>query len=212
MIKVLIVDDEKILRESLKHIIEQDPEIQVIGCAKNGAEAARICSETPPDLVLMDLFMPECDGATGTELIKTQNDAIKVLMLTTYYGDENISQAIRNGADGYILKDIEPEQLILAMKSVSKGMGVFHPPVIKNLQNKIENEETANTKLSDVKLTDRERSILELIVEGKDNKEISEVLFLSEGTVANIISNMLKSLNFKNRINLAVFAVKNKLV
>src|SRR5690349_13939891 len=106
MIKMIIVDDQVILRESLKLILEQDKEIEVVGCAGNGSEAAKLCDRFSPDIVLMDLMMPEADGIEGTKLIKTKNPSIKVLVLTTFNDTINVSNALNNGADGFILKDI----------------------------------------------------------------------------------------------------------
>lgn len=210
MINVVIVDDEKILMESLKHIIEQDKEIEVVGCAKNGIEAIEMCEQFRPDVVLMDLFMSDSDGIEGARLIKSKFDSIKVLILTAYDGEEHISKAISNGADGYILKDIASDDLIYAIKGVLKGMNIFHKPVFKKVKGKIES--IYKKACIEIKLTGREKSILGLVVEGKENKEIAEIIHLSEGTVANLVSGMLKKFNFRNRINLAVFAVKNDLI
>src|SRR5690554_2342466 len=126
MIKVLIVDDQIILRESLKFIIEQDKDINVIGLAGNGKEAFSLCEQLNPDVVLMDIMMPKCDGVEGTRLIKSKYKEIKVIILTTFNDEGNVTRAIKNGADGYVLKDISPDQLILTVKSVFKGYSIMH--------------------------------------------------------------------------------------
>lgn len=214
MINVLLVDDQVILRESLKFIIEQDSDIKVVGCCGNGRDALKMCDELLPDIVLMDIMMPGCDGVEGTKLIKSKYSSIKVLILTTFNDQENISKALKNGADGYILKDLKPDELILAIKSTSKGMGVFHQNAVDTFVNRMNSSEPAAKQQPtvEVDLTERELSIVQLIVDGKNNREIAAVLFISEGTVKNIITGILDKLGFKDRTQLAVFAVKNKLV
>ena len=122
MIKVVIADDQKLLRESLKSIIEQDQEIEVTDLAANGLEAADICDQGPVDLVLMDIRMPVCDGIEGTKLIKRNHRLIKILVVTTSDDDQNMFQALINGADGYVLKDATPDELIQAIKNVIKDV------------------------------------------------------------------------------------------
>ncbi|HHX17483.1 MAG TPA: response regulator transcription factor [Clostridium sp.] len=216
MIKVLIVDDQIILRESLKFIIEQDEDINVVGLGGNGKEAFSLCKKLNPDVVLMDIMMPECDGVEGTRLIKSKFETIKVIILTTFNDEKNVSRAIKNGADGYVLKDISPDQLILAIKSVFKGFSIMHQSTLNTFADSKEktNEKstTAKTEKINVKLGKRELEILNLIVEGKNNKEIAETMYISEGTVKNTISHMLDKLNLKDRTQLAVFAVKNNIL
>lgn len=215
MIKVVIADDQVILRESLKFIIEQDSEIQVSGCAGNGREALKLCDQLIPNIVLMDIMMPGCDGVEGTKLIKEKYNSIKVLILTTFNDDENISKALKNGADGYILKDIKPDELILAVKSVAKGMSIIHKNAMNSVVKQINSGASVNKQTEDrleVELTEREISIIKLIVDGNNNKEIAAQLFLTEGSVKNIITGTLSKLKLKDRTQLAVFAVKSNLV
>ncbi len=214
LIKVIIADDQVILRESLKFIIEQDNEIQVAGCAGNGNEAFNMCGKLLPDVVLMDIQMPVCDGIEGTRLIKENFNSIKVVMLTTFDDDEKISKALDYGADGYMLKDIKPDELIIAVKSAAKGISVIHKSAMATIKNRTKT--TPNTKTKerkiDINLTEREISIVKLIVEGQNNKEIALELFLTEGTIKNIVSGILTKLNLKDRTQLAVFAVKNHIL
>lgn len=219
MIKVLIVDDQIILRESLKFIIEQDKDINVIGLAGNGKEAFSLCEQLNPDVVLMDIMMPKCDGVEGTRLIKSKYKEIKVIILTTFNDEGNVTRAIKNGADGYVLKDISPDQLILTVKSVFKGYSIMHQSTLNTFIDSKDKEKknkktSANIKKEkvNVRLGKRELEILNLIVEGKNNKEIAETIFISEGTVKNTISHMLNKLNLKDRTQLAVFAVKNNIL
>ena len=216
MIKVVIIDDQVILRESLKFIVEQDPEIKVVGLGGNGKEALELCGELVPDVVLMDIMMPICNGVEGTKLIKAKFNKIRVIILTTFNDEENISMAIKNGADGYVLKDIKPDELILAVKSVARGFSIMHHTALDTVAKQIDNDtELTQPKQglkSDINLTERELSIIKLIVDGKSNKEIASCIFITEGSVKNIITNILEKLNLKDRTQLAVFAVKNNIV
>lgn len=219
MIKVIIADDQKIIREGLKFIIEQDKDIEVLGFAGNGKEAFEQCKALVPDVVLMDIMMPDCNGVEGTKLIKEEMSNIKVIILTTFRDDENISAALRNGADGYVLKDIDTDELILTIKSVFKGLHVIHDNAFGVVKGKISdnviNEKTGKTEKTEkstVPLTQREVEIVRLIVYGKSNKEIAASLFLSEGSVRNMVSSILMKLEFKDRTQLAVYAVKNDLI
>lgn len=216
MIKVIIVDDQVILRESLKLIVEQDSEIKVVGLGGDGKEALKLCDIHAPDVVLMDIMMPECNGVEGTRLIKSNYSSIKVIILTTFKDEDNISMALRNGADGYVLKDIKPDELILAVKSVAKGLSIMHQSALNTVAKQI-SPDTEHPKPKDeprinLNLTERELSIISLIVDGKSNKEIAASIFITEGSVKNIITSILEKLNLKDRTQLAVFAVKNNIV
>lgn len=214
MIKVMLVDDQTMLRQSLKFIIEQDSKIEVVGSAGNGKEAFELCEELLPDVVLMDIMMPECDGVEGTRLIKSKYPHIKVIILTTFNNDENVKSALKNGAAGYILKDLDPDDLILAIKSVSKGMSIMHQNVFDSVVKRVneEEEEAPEKAQSAVHLTDREISVIRLIVDGKSNKEIGAILFITEGSVKNVVTGILEKIGLKDRTQLAVYAVKNHLV
>jgi len=215
MIRVIIADDQAIIREGIKLIIEQDSEIKVVGSAVNGLEAFELCKSMLPDLVLMDIVMPLYDGIKGTKLIKEMHKQIKVVILTTYAEEGKISDALQNGADGYVFKDMETEELILSIKSIAKGLKVIHEnaygTVLKQLsisQGMHRNQEN----ISNYNLTERELEIIKFIVYGKSYKEIASSLFLSEGSIRNAASVILTKLDLKDRIQLAVFAVKNSIV
>jgi DNA-binding NarL/FixJ family response regulator len=213
MIRMIIVDDMVIFRESLKFIMEEDSEIEVVGCAGNGKEAAELCEKFNPDLVLMDLMMPECDGVEGTRLIKSRSKSTKILILTTFNDSINVSNALRNGADGYVLKEVKPDELIIAVKSVAKGFSIMQRSAFDTvLGNLNKNEASTIIKERQIDLTERERAIIGLIVDGKSNREIAEILSFAEGSIKNSISGILNKLNLKDRTMLAIFAVKNNLV
>ncbi|RII36715.1 DNA-binding response regulator [Clostridium chromiireducens] len=218
MTRVIIAEDQRLLRESFKNIIENNSDIQVIACATNGKEAYDLCKEQNPDVVLMDLSMPICTGTEATKLIKSDFPSIKVLILTASNDKTDVTDAIRNGADGYILKDISTEELILSIKSASLGLGIITKdilsPMLLNLRkdSKKSKKKTVDIHGIDISLTEREIQIVSMIVDGKDNKEIGASLFIAEGTVKNIITEIISKLQLKDRTQLAVYAVKNGLV
>lgn len=209
MIKVLIADDMKILRQGLKAILSQDNEIEVVGTAENGQEAFKLCATLIPDVVLMDMRMPDYDGAYGINAIKSKYPSIKALVLTTFDDDETIEKALSSGADGYILKEMEDEKIIAAVKSVYNGISVFGDSVFAAMRQKMAAPKAVNT--SDVDFTPRELDVLKLVANGYDNKEISDELCLAEGTVRNQVSRLLEKIGLKDRTQLAVYAVKHGL-
>ncbi len=214
MIRVLIADDLGILRQGIKVVLEQDPDIQVVAQASDGEEAFDLCGQYHPDVVLMDMRMPGTDGQYGTHKIKEKYPDIRVLILTTFDDDETVTSAIYSGADGYILKEMENNKIIQSVKAVYNGINVLGPNVYSGLQKKIISsyETVSGSDSSGVcKLTEREKDIIILISEGMDNKNISSKLFLAEGTVRNNISRMLDKLGLKDRTQLAVYAVKNNI-
>lgn len=221
MIRILIADNERLLRESLKNIIETDPEIKVVGCAENGAEAFRLSKELAPDVILMDIRMPECGGVEGTRLIKQFDKNIKVVMLTTFGDEESIAKAVESGADGYVLKDVTPDELINVIKNAAHGFLVFSGKAGSTLRRGFsmqdrpaKDEEKQDVEKQDVSalLKESELEILQLIAEGKSNREIAEKVFLSEGRVKNIVSEILAKLGLKDRYQLLSFAYRNNLI
>ncbi|MEE0859027.1 MAG: response regulator transcription factor [Acutalibacteraceae bacterium] len=206
MIKVIIADDVELLRKGLKTIIEQDNEIQVCGLAENGKEAFDLCEKVKPDLVLMDMRMPVCDGATATKLIKEKYPNVKVLVLTTFDDAETVNEALASGADGYILKSVDEKKITHAIKSALADINVFETTVFNKIK-KVNS--TVNTE--NLNISEREKEIIILVAQGLSNKDIAKKLYLSDGTVRNNISNLLYKLNLKDRTQLAVFAVKNDL-
>lgn len=204
MIKVIIADDDDIFRNGLKIIIEQDSDIKVCGLAGDGNAAYNLCKSENPDIVLMDMQMPYCDGSDATFKIKQEFPNIKILVLTTFDDKATITKALSSGADGYVLKDVDENKIINAIKSTLLNINVFGKSVFDNLKNKLINNSTPA-----VKLTNRETELLVNVAKGLSNKEIAKNMFLSDGTVRNNISALLLKLNLKDRTQLAVYAVKN---
>lgn len=214
MIKVVLADDQRILNESLKVIIEQDQELEVVGLAENGNEALKLCDETSPDLVLMDLKMPECDGVKSTGLIKKRHPETKVLIFTTFNDEQSVGQALKNGADGYILKNIKPSELREAIKSTIRGLNVIKEDVfstlVRQLDARFSLEPQAPSGLH-IELSEKEIQIIQQIVQGRSNKEIAASMALSEARIKSILSDIFIKLKIEDRLQLAVFAVKNHL-
>lgn len=210
-IKVLIVDDEKLIRSGLKIILSSYEDLDIIGDVSNGYEALDFCKFNDVDLVLMDIRMKVCDGVLGTRLIKEFDKSICVLILTTFNDDEYIKNAMRFGASGYLLKDSSDEVLYEGIRSSFYGNIVLD----KNVASKVisnENFTDINKIICKFNLSKKEIDIIKLIADGLTNKEISEKLFLSEGTIKNNITNILGKLNLRDRTQIAIFAFKNKIV
>ncbi len=207
MIKVLIADDIEIIRTGLKAVLSQDSGIKIVGEAVNGRQAYELSVRLKPDVVLMDMRMPDFDGSYGTRQIKDKVKGTKVLVLTTFDDKETVSRAVASGADGYILKEMDNEQIINSIKAVAGGVNVFCSNIFQSIK-----KTEVPQKPHDFDLTERETEFIRLICDGCDNKQIAENMFLAEGTVRNSISKLLEKLSLKDRTQLAVFAIKNNLV
>lgn len=212
MIKVIIAEDMDILRESLKYMIESENDMEVVGLAHNGKEAFELCGKHKADVVLMDIKMPCCDGLEATRLIKSSFPDTKVLILTTFEDEESISMAIKCGADGYITKDILPKQLQQSIKSIMMGLSVVKRNIMNSVVTHHDVSNQNDISPEALNLKDKEKILIRLVVEGKSYKEMGKEICLSEGYVRNMVSEILIKLNMKDRIQLAVFAVKNKIV
>jgi len=203
MIKVLIVDDQSLIREGLRMMLSLYDEIIIVGEATNGKKAIEFLDKEEVDLILMDIRMPIMDGVEATRIIKEKYPKIKVLILTTFNEDEYIFEGLKNGADGYLLKDIPSEELVKAIETVYKGNVLLQPDVAKKI---IAAMSPKNPIKKDIlfKLTKRENEIALLISEGKTNREISQLLFITEGTVKNHLTNILDKLDVRDRTQLAL--------
>lgn len=213
-IKVLIADDIMILRQGLKAVLELEESIEVMALAENGKEAFEKCKVYEPDVVLMDMRMPDYDGAYGIRAIKEACPKVRVLVLTTFDDEETIEKALDSGADGYILKEMEDEKVIASVKSVYGGMSVFGDGVYRVMRKQMGqsgSQEKHRDMDEDIHFTDREKDVIRLVAQGYDNREIAGELFLAEGTVRNQISRILEKLELKDRTQLAVYAVKHGL-
>ncbi len=208
MIKVIIADDVQILRTGLKAVLSQYDDIKVVGEAGNGREAYELAVKLKPDVVLMDMRMPDSDGGYGTRQIKEKVSGVKVLVLTTFDDKETVHRAVSSGADGYILKEMDNTQIINSIRAVAGGINVF----CDNIFQSIKTETVIQQNPHNFDLTERETEFLRLICDGCDNREIAQKMFLAEGTVRNSISRLLEKLSLKDRTQLAVFAIKNNII
>jgi DNA-binding NarL/FixJ family response regulator len=215
MIKILLADDQDILTEGLKLILGAEEDIEIVGTADNGKKAYELCRIKKPHLVLMDIQMPEVNGVEATAMIKKDFPQIKIIVLTTFNDDEYIYDALKNGASGYLLKDTSPAEILRAVRTVYNGGALIQSEVaVKVLDKFSQLANKAVDKQADPKvklLTDREIEICRLIAEGKNNQEISEELFLSQGTVKNHITKILLKLDLRDRTQLAIFTINSDL-
>ena len=207
-IKVMLVDDEQLIRSGLKIMLETYPDIEVIHQAGNGREAFECCQMEVPDVVLMDIRMPVSTGIEGTKLIKEAYPEVKIVMVTTFQDTEYIVEAMQYGASGYLLKDSSYEAIYDGIKVALSGKVVMDATVSEKLvmQSKAQTTTEQQTDISSLGLTEREIELIRLVSQGLNNKEISEALFLSEGTVKNNISTILSKLALRDRTQLVIFA------
>ena len=208
-IRVLIADDHEIVREGLRNLFRGETDIEVVAEARDGAEALRAAQEHRPDVVLMDLVMPETDGLEATRRMRELSPLTQVLVLTSFAEDRQVQEALRFGAAGYLLKDVSRQDLLRAIRSVKDGLPALHPEAQRLLMRRVA-PDPARTALED--LTTREREVLVLVAKGQSNKAIADALFLSEGTVKGYVSIILSKLGVQDRTQAALWAVKHGVV
>lgn len=210
MIRVMIADDQVIVREGLKKILSLDDEIEVVCEAENGCDVLEKLGSHIVDIILMDVRMPKMDGIKASALVKKRYPDIKIIILTTFNEDEYLFEGIKNGISGYILKDSEIDYIIKSIKEACADKMMFDPgvtPKLINALNSSNEDKIKDGRKNDAlnKLTDREMEILNLVVKGKSNQEIAYTLFISEGTVKNYTSKILKKLDLKSRTQLVAY-------
>ncbi|MEL7035945.1 MAG: response regulator transcription factor [Cyanobacteria bacterium J06592_8] len=210
MIKILLVDDQSIIREGLSSLLQAKPDLEVIGEAENGQVAVDLALKLQPDIILMDVRMPIMDGVAATRSLSQQLPQTKVLVLTTFDDDEYITKAIQNGAKGYLLKDTPSEELAETIRAVYKGYTQFGPGLFEKamVSHASEFSQTAYKEppAEFKQLTPRELEVLNLIGKGYSNREISQTLYITERTVKNHVSSLLGRLNLRDRTQAALLA------
>lgn len=212
MIKVLLVDDQEILTQGLKMLLGTQEDIEVIGQCANGQLAVAVAREAKPDVVLMDIQMPVMNGIEALKIMKDTQTNMKVIMLTTFHDDDYISDALHNGAAGYLLKDTKPMEIAEAIRTVYRGDALISPQVATKLIELFNKQSVAVEKSEAFEsLTERERDIVRLVGQGMNNKEISGALFISEGTVKNHLTKILEKLCLRDRTQVAIYALNNGL-
>jgi DNA-binding NarL/FixJ family response regulator len=216
MLRILLVDDHVLFRKGVAALLETRPDIEIVGEAKDGLEAIEAARQNIPDVILMDIHMPKCDGLEATRRIKREMPHVKIVMLTVSDEEQHLFEAIKSGAQGYLLKNLEPYQLYDLLESISRGeaplSGAIATKILKEFTRPSQDSTQQQQAAIIEELTPREAEVLQLVSEGKTNKEIAAILFLSENTVKIHLRNILDKLHLQNRIQVAVYAVRQGLV
>lgn len=208
LIRVIIADDHLVVRQGLRGFLDTYPDIQVVAGAENGVQAVALAREHVPDVILMDLLMPKMGGVEAIEQIMVFSPTTHIIVLTSYTEDKYLFSAMRAGAQGYLLKDVEPEDLVNAIRAAVRGQATLHPSVAARLIQGMEHPDDDSL----ANLTERELDVLRLVARGKSNKEIADELVIAEGTVKSHVSNILSKLHLAHRTQAALYALKRKLV
>jgi DNA-binding NarL/FixJ family response regulator len=232
-IRVLLVDDHIVLLEGMSRIIEMEKDMQVVGQATNGSEAIAMVKKSNPDVVLMDINMPEMDGLRATQIIKENSPHIEVLILTMFDKAEYLFWVTRAGASGYLLKDSPSHEVIHAIRVVSKGESILHPSMAKKLMNQYSNQTLSpiqleshasiqeiretqepwdNKELCTDSLSPRELEVIQLLVDGNTNKEIAGQLYISDKTVKIHVNKIYKKFKVKSRSQAIIYAIQNQVI
>ncbi|HEY58109.1 MAG TPA: response regulator transcription factor [Anaerolineae bacterium] len=210
-IRLLIVDDHEVVRLGLRMLLEAEEDMVVVGEAADGEEALRLASQLRPDVVVMDIRLPGRSGLEACQAIRQRHPKTRVIMLTSYLSEELVTQAIRAGASGYVLKNIDSMELVQAIRSAYAGRTVLDPSaadyIVSHLRQMEHREDTSPFD----PLSQRELQVMALVARGKSNREIGRLLHLSEGTVRNYVSSVMEKLGLRNRIEVATFALEHRL-
>lgn len=202
-IRILLADDHSVVRQGLKMFLELDPEMEVVGEARNGEEAVAMVGELRPDVVLMDVLMPKLDGLAATQKVRQNFPDTEVLVLTSVLDENTIASAVRNGAIGYLLKDTQAEDLCKAIRLAADGKVQMSPEVAARLASEICDPQPKMDEL-----TPRELEVLKLIAAGSSNRDIAQALYIAEKTVKAHVSNLLAKMGLQSRTQAALFAVQ----
>ncbi|HEX8231441.1 MAG TPA: response regulator transcription factor [Chloroflexia bacterium] len=211
VIRVMLVDDHAVVRQGLKAFLATEEGIEVVGEASNGKEAVALAAQLHPDVVLMDLVMPELDGIGATEAIKLGSSDIDVIAMTSFIEDEKVFGAMRAGATGYVLKDADPDEVVHAIRSAVLGEVHLDPRVARRLMEELNPNRPRHVTVQEA-LSEREVEVLKLVARGFSNQRIADELIISPKTAKTHVSNILSKLGLASRTQAAVFALKEKLV
>jgi DNA-binding NarL/FixJ family response regulator len=209
--RILLVDDHEVVRLGLRALLERHPQFEIVAEAATAREALEQVSQYAPDVVVMDIRLPGGSGIEACEEISEKYPNSKVIMLTSYAEDEMLFSAIRAGASGYVLKQIEGESLVRAIEAVGRGEALLDPAVTQRIFQEVRKAAKEEEASAFAALTQQEKHVLLLVSEGKTNREIAQALFLGEGTVRNYVSSILSKLGVSNRAEAAAYAVEHNL-
>jgi DNA-binding NarL/FixJ family response regulator len=212
MIRVLIADDQSMVRAGFRMLLSGEPDIEVVAEARNGLEAIHAAGRFDPTVILMDIRMPELDGLEATRRILAADEGARVLVLTTFDLDEYVYEALRAGASGFVLKDDPPEQLIAAVRTVAGGAALLSPAITKRVIREFTRAPRPSAPAAYDALTAREREIFRLIAAGLSNAEIGEQLFISETTVKTHVTHILQKLDLRDRVQAVVLAYQSGVI
>lgn len=207
-IRVLIADDHRLFRQGLRHVCQAAGGIEVVGEAEDGREAVRLAQQLKPDVILMDIQMPEQDGVEATRLITADNPRARVIILTMYRQDQYVFEAIKAGARGYLLKDIDERELAQAIRAVHRGDALINPTLAARLLDEFRRLSQSDDAAETEALTEAEMQVLRLVARGADNKTVADRLALSERTVANRLSEIYRKLHVNSRTQAALAALR----
>jgi NarL family two-component system response regulator LiaR len=209
-IRLLIVDDHAVVRQGLRGFLELLDDFEIVGEGSNGAEAVSLAAALKPDVILLDLIMPEMDGIEATRRIRLADPKARILILSSFSNDDNVLPAIRAGAMGYLLKDIDPDDLAKALRETHQGRSQLHPDIAMKLITHVQQDEPQEDSVSDQlkELTERELDVLRLIARGMSNREIGVALSISHTTVKTHVSNLLSKLDLADRTQAAILAIR----
>jgi DNA-binding NarL/FixJ family response regulator len=211
-ISVLVADDQPLVRSGFRMVLEGRPDLELVGEAADGDEALRLSRELDPDVILMDVRMPNLDGVEATRRLVESGARARVLVLTTFDLDEYVYAAIRAGASGFLLKDVEPTELVDAIRVVAAGNSLFGPEATQRLLERFA-ESPASTRAVELdQLTDREREILSLMANGLSNAKLAQRLYLTEATIKSHVSSILRKLGVRDRVQAVITAYESGLV
>ena len=209
--RILLVDDHEVVRLGLKSLLERHPQFEIVGEAASAREALEQVENNHPDVVVMDIRLPGTSGIEACEEITSRFPETRVLMLTSYAEDEMLFSAIRAGASGYVLKQIDSEELVRALEAVARGEALLDPAVTQRVFQEVRRAVKEEEASAFAHLSQQEKHVLLLVSEGKTNREIAKALFLGEGTVRNYVSSILSKLGVSNRAEAAAYAVEHNL-
>jgi DNA-binding NarL/FixJ family response regulator len=213
MIRVLIADDQALVRDGFRSILERDPDVLVVAEAENGREAVQLVGRHRPDVVLMDIRMPVLDGLAATEQLLARPEPPRVVVLTTYDTDDNLHTALRLGASGFLLKDIRADQLLDAVRAVASGDALVSPSLVRRLvEGYVASRPTPRGDRLTEALSPRERDVMGLVARGLSNAEIAAELFLSEATVKTHVNRILAKLGVRDRVQVVVLAYETGVI